>query len=53
MLSPSLEDYLEEIYRFSMQQKTVRVTDISHKLNVAMPSVTKALSKLKAQNYIA
>jgi len=52
MLSPSLEDYLEEIYRFSIQQKTVRVTDISHKLNVAMPSVTKALSKLKAHKYI-
>lgn len=52
MLSPSLEDYLEEIYRFSMQQKTVRVTDIGHKLNVAMPSVTKALRKLKEHNYI-
>lgn len=53
MLSPSLEDYLEEIYRFSMQQETVRVTDIGRKLNVAMPSVSKALRKLKAQNYIA
>ena len=52
MLSPSLEDYLEEICRFSMQQKTVRVTDIGHKLNVAMPSVTNALKKLKANNYI-
>ncbi len=52
MLSPSLEDYLEEIYRFSMQQNTVRVIDIGHRLNVAMPSVTKALRKLKAQEYI-
>ena len=52
MLSPSLEDYLEEICRFSMHQETVRVTDISHKLNVTMPSVTNALRKLKAHHYI-
>jgi DtxR family Mn-dependent transcriptional regulator len=52
MLSPSLEDYLEEIYRFSIQQSTVRVIDIGRRLNVAMPSVTKALRKLKAQDYI-
>lgn len=52
MLSPSLEDYLEEIYRFSIQQDTVRVIDIGRKLHVAMPSVTKALRKLKAQDYI-
>jgi Mn-dependent DtxR family transcriptional regulator len=52
MLSPSLEDYLEEIYRFSIQQNTVRVVDIGRRLKVAMPSVTKALRKLKAQDYI-
>ncbi|VBB09777.1 iron dependent repressor [Lucifera butyrica] len=52
MLSPSLEDYLEEIYRFLLQKSTVRVTDIGRKLNVAVPSVTRALGKLKAQNYI-
>ncbi|HHY27016.1 MAG TPA: iron dependent repressor, partial [Desulfitobacterium dehalogenans] len=32
MLSPSLEDYLEEIYRFSLENSVVRVTDISKKL---------------------
>ncbi len=53
MLTPSLEDYLEEIYRFSSQKDVVRVTDISHRLDVAMPSVTKALRKLKEQGYIA
>lgn len=52
MLSPSLEDYLEEIYRFSISEDTVRVTDISHKLNVKLPSVTKALGKLRAGGYI-
>ena len=52
MLSPSLEDYLEEIYRFSVNNDIVRVTDISQKLNVKLPSVTKALGKLRAGGYI-
>lgn len=51
-LSPSLEDYLEEIYRFSLTQPTVRVSEVSHKLGVALPSVTKALRKLKAKECI-
>ncbi|EIW22832.1 metal-dependent transcriptional regulator [Pelosinus fermentans] len=52
MLSPSLEDYLEELYRFSLYNDIVRVTDISRKLNVSLPSVSKALRKLKAGQYI-
>ncbi|WP_407309668.1 metal-dependent transcriptional regulator [Desulfosporosinus sp. SB140] len=52
MLTPSLEDYLEEIYRFSLSLDTVRVTDISNRLNVALPSVTKALYKLRDESYI-
>lgn len=52
MLSPSLEDYLEEIYRFSLSLDSVRVTDISNRLKVALPSVTKALYKLRDQNYV-
>lgn len=52
MLSPSLEDYLEELYRFSLSQEVVRVTDISQKLHVSLPSVSKALCKLKAGQYI-
>ncbi|SDE97966.1 metal-dependent transcriptional regulator [Sporomusa acidovorans] len=52
MLSPSLEDYLEEIFRFSVSHDIVRVTDISQKLNVKLPSVTKAVGKLRAGGYI-
>ncbi len=52
MLSPSLEDYLEELYRFSLYNDIVRVTDISRKLNVSLPSVSRALRKLKAGQYI-
>lgn len=53
MLSPSLEDYLEELYRFSLSKDIVRVTDLSQKLGVSLPSVSKALSKLKAGQYIS
>ncbi len=52
MLSPSLEDYLEEIYRFSLNREIIRVTDISHRLKVSLPSVTKALGKLRSTGYI-
>lgn len=52
MLSPSLEDYLEEIYRLAQHSNAIRVTDISNKLNVSLPSVTKALQKLRDQYYI-
>ncbi|MEL1134084.1 metal-dependent transcriptional regulator [Desulfitobacterium sp. THU1] len=52
MLSPSMEDYLEEIYRFSLARGVVRVTDISKKLGVSLPSVSKALQRLNNQGYI-
>jgi len=52
MLSPSLEDYLEEVYRFSVAKDVVRVSDISHRLHFSLPSVSKALAKLKAKGYI-
>ncbi|MEG6616660.1 iron dependent repressor, metal binding and dimerization domain protein [Peptococcaceae bacterium 1198_IL3148] len=52
MLSPSLEDYLEEIYRISERGETVRVTDIAACLNVSLPSVTKALHRLDEAKYI-
>lgn len=51
-LSPSLEDYLEEIYRFSLSQSSVRVSDLSKQLKVSLPSVTKALRKLRSKEYI-
>ncbi len=52
MLSPSLEDYLEEIYRLSLSNGIVRVTDISQTLRVSLPSVTKALRRLLTHGYI-
>lgn len=52
MLSPSLEDYLEEIYRFSLHNDVVRVSDIASCLDVTMPSVNSAIRKLSSENYL-
>ncbi len=52
MLSPSLEDYLEEIYRFSLQNKVVRVSDVAECLNVTLPSVNNAIRKLHEKEYL-
>ncbi len=52
MLSPSLEDYLEEAYRLSINCKEIRIKDIADCLNVSMPSVVKGLTKLNRLGYI-
>lgn len=52
MLSPSLEDYLEEIYRFSSKLGFIRITDIANKLNVSLPSVNKAVRLLNNKGYL-
>lgn len=52
MLSPSLEDYLEELYRLSLNKKEIRIKDIADCLKVSMPSVVKGLKKLDKQGYI-
>ncbi|MEW6446545.1 MAG: iron dependent repressor, metal binding and dimerization domain protein [Bacillota bacterium] len=52
MLSPSLEDYLEEIYRFSLQNNIVRASDIAACLNVTLPSVNNAIRRLSDKEYL-
>lgn len=52
MLSPSLEDYLEEIYRLSLMNYRIRIRDIADRLNVSSPSVVKGLKKLNDESYI-
>jgi len=44
--SPSMEDYLEAIAMLCGEGRAVRVSDISRRLRVKMPSVTFALKKL-------
>jgi DtxR family transcriptional regulator, Mn-dependent transcriptional regulator len=52
MLSPSLEDYLEEIYRFSVELGYIRITDVARKLEVSLPSVNKAVNILHQEGYL-
>lgn len=52
MLSPSLEDYLEELYNLYINNKNIRVIDLASKLHVSSPSAVKALKKLHNSNYI-
>lgn len=53
-LSPSMEDYLEMIYRLSFHSGFTRVHELSSMLNVQPPSATKMVQKLaelKILNY--
>jgi len=52
VLSPSLEDYLEEVYRLASSGSSVRVSSIATSLKVSLPSVVKALHRLAAEDYI-
>lgn len=45
-LSQSLEDYLEAIYIISLDNKVVRVKEVSGFLDVKTPSVVDAINKL-------
>lgn len=48
----SKEDYLERILMLSKTSQIVRAIDISQSMNYAKSSVSIALKKLKALNYI-
>lgn len=52
LLSPSLEDYLEELYRISLNKDEIRIKDIADCLRVSMPSVVKGLRKLDKLGFI-
>jgi DtxR family Mn-dependent transcriptional regulator len=45
-ISPSLEDYLEAIFRLQTTHQSVRITDVARKMQVAKASVNRAVSKL-------
>lgn len=51
-LTPSMEDYIEMIYRMSNQQDSVRVNDLADKLNVQPPSVTKMMKRLRQKKLL-
>ena len=51
-LTPSEEDYIEMIYRLNLEDDKVQVKDISKKLNIKPPSVTKMIKKLNDKNML-
>lgn len=51
-LTANMEDYIETISILAENSKVVRVKDIAAKLNIKMPSVSAALSKLKEKGLI-
>jgi Mn-dependent DtxR family transcriptional regulator len=52
MPTPSMEDYLENIYKLIEQKGYARVSDIAEALEVHPSSVTKMVQKLDQNNYL-
>ncbi len=46
LLTPSMEDYVERIYRLSKDNGYTRIKELSNALNVQPPSVTRMMQKL-------
>jgi Mn-dependent DtxR family transcriptional regulator len=51
-LTPSMEDYMEMIYRLSRDRNFARVNELAKCLNVQPPSATKMIQKLAELNLI-
>ena len=52
ILSSSMEDYIEMIFRLSEKADEVRVSELSLALNVQPPSTTKMIKRLAKDNYV-
>lgn len=52
ILSSSMEDYIEMIFRLSGKTDEVRVNDLSQALNVQPPSTTKMIKRLAREGYV-
>lgn len=50
--TPSMEDYLEKIYKLINEKGYARVSDIAEGLEVHPSSVTKMIQKLDKDNYL-
>ncbi len=51
-LTPSLEDYLEMLFRLTSDKSYVRLGELAIALNVRPPSVTKAVQRLAETGYV-
>lgn len=52
-LTPSMEDYLEMIYRTCLKRGYVRMTSLARQLNVQAPSASKTVQKLSKMGLLA
>lgn len=52
LITASMEDYIEMIYRLSLDQGYTRVSELSHSLNVTAPSTNNMVKKLCALKLI-
>ncbi|WP_253287473.1 metal-dependent transcriptional regulator [Clostridium bornimense] len=46
LITASMEDYIEMIYRLSLNQGYTRISELSHALNVTAPSTNNMVKKL-------
>ncbi|WP_205687656.1 metal-dependent transcriptional regulator [Clostridiisalibacter paucivorans] len=53
LLTSSMEDYLEMIYRICIEEDYVRINQLAKKLNVRPPSATKIVQKLNRLGLVA
>lgn len=51
-LTPAMEDYLEMIYRFFKQTRSIRIGELAKELNVKPSSTTKIVQKLRELGYV-
>ena len=51
-LTPSMEDYLEMLFRLAGDGQPVRLGDLSAALNVQPPSATRMAQRLHDQGYV-
>ncbi|MFW6030128.1 MAG: MarR family transcriptional regulator, partial [Halanaerobiales bacterium] len=52
MLTESMEDYLEMIYRIDQEKGYIRAVDLADALNLQAPSVTKMIQKLDETGFV-
>lgn len=51
-LTPSMEDYLEMVFRSCQQDGYCRIGQLAEQLHVQLPSVSRVVQKLKEMGYI-
>ncbi len=51
-LTPSMEDYLEMIYRNYLTEGYTRTSNLAEQINVKVPSATKVVQKLAKMGYL-